>query len=152
MLAAAATATMGRVTAPATPAVVLFDGECNLCNRAVQFVLRRDRRARFRFASLQSPAGRRLLAGIALPTPLPDSIVLLEAGRAFLRSGAALRIARGLGWPWRLFAALLLVPRPLRDWAYDVVARHRHRWFGRRSSCMVPTPELRDRFLPDGTD
>jgi predicted DCC family thiol-disulfide oxidoreductase YuxK len=137
-----------------TSPVVLFDGECNLCNGAVQFLLRRDRRARFRFASLQSDAGRALLAGTALPAPAPDSIVLVQDGRVHVRSGAALRIAVGLGLPWSLAAVCLIVPPPIRDWAYDFIARRRHRWFGRPTTCMVPGPELRGRFLdaaePDG--
>lgn len=129
-------------------AIVLFDGECNLCQRAVQFILRRDRRRRFRFAALRSGAGRTALAAAGAPADLPDSMVLLEGGgRIHLRSGAALRIARRLSMPWPLFAVLLAVPRPLRDWAYDVLARRRLRWFGRADRCLVPSPELRSRFL-----
>lgn len=130
--------------------VVLFDGTCNLCHGAVQFVLRRDRRARFHFASLQSAAGRRVLAAAGAPAVLPDSLALVQDGRIAWKSDAALRIARGLRWPWPLFAVFLVVPRPLRDLVYDLVARNRHRWFGRRSSCMVPGPALRARFLDAG--
>ena len=128
--------------------VLLFDGVCNLCNGAVAFVIRRDRRARFRFAPLQSPAADALLAshGVARDG-LPDSFVLVEDGRVHLRSTAALRVARGLRFPWPLLAAFLLVPRCLRDPAYDLVARNRYRWFGRRDECMVPTAELQARFL-----
>jgi len=132
------------------PAVVLFDGECNLCNGAVQFLLRRDPRGRLRFASLQSPAAARRLAGARAPQPLPDSLVLIADGAVHVRSGAALRIAARLRWPWPLLCVLWLVPRPLRDLAYDFVARRRTRWFGRRSSCRVPTPAERGRFLEDG--
>ncbi|MGE3174744.1 MAG: thiol-disulfide oxidoreductase DCC family protein [Planctomycetota bacterium] len=131
-------------------AVVLFDGDCTLCNGAVQFVLRRDPRGRFRFAALQSGAARALLAGRVAGDPLPDSMVLVQGDAIHLRSGAALRIARGLGLPWSLAAVFLLVPRPLRDLVYDFVARRRHRWFGRPASCLVPTPELRARFLDAG--
>jgi predicted DCC family thiol-disulfide oxidoreductase YuxK len=128
-------------------ALVLFDGDCNLCNGAVKFILRRDRTGRFHFASLQSAAGRQALAAAGAKQPLPDSIVLVQDGAIAVKSAAALRIARGLPWPWPLLAVFWLVPRPLRDPIYDWVARHRYRWFGKTSSCLVPTPELRARFL-----
>ncbi len=124
--------------------VVLFDGVCNLCNAAVVFIIKRDPSGRFRFAPLQSDAAAALLRDAG---DLPDSIVVAEAGRVLTRSGAVLRIARGLRWPWPLAAALVVIPRPLRDWVYARVARRRYRWFGRRDTCMVPTPELRGRFL-----
>lgn len=127
--------------------VVLFDGTCNLCHGAIQFVLRRDPGARFRFASLQSAAGRRVLAEVGTPAALPDSLILVRGGRVHWKSGAALRIAQRLGWPWPLCAVLLAVPAPLRDLVYDYVAANRQRWFGTRSSCLVPTPALRARFL-----
>ena len=123
--------------------VVLFDGVCNLCNGAVRFILARDPAARFRFASLQSDAARRLLGGGG---PV-ETIVLLEAGKTYNKSTAALRIARGLRFPWPLFYAFVTVRRPLRDLIYDWVARHRYRWFGKRDTCMLPTPELRERFM-----
>lgn len=129
------------------PSLVLFDGECNLCNGSVQFILRRDPHARFQFAALQSAVGRRALAAVAPGAQFPDSIVLVAGGRAAVKSTAALRIARGLRWPWPLFAVFFVVPRPLRDLVYDWIARHRYRWFGKRASCMVPTPALRSRFL-----
>jgi predicted DCC family thiol-disulfide oxidoreductase YuxK len=124
-------------------AVVLFDGVCNLCNGAVRFILARDPAARFRFASLQSDAARRLL-GDGGPA---ETIVLLDAGKTYVKSTAALRIARGLRFPWPLLYAFVAVPRPVRDLIYDWVARHRYRWFGKRDTCMLPTPELRERFL-----
>jgi predicted DCC family thiol-disulfide oxidoreductase YuxK len=127
--------------------VLLFDGVCTLCNGFVPFVIERDPAGRFQFAPLQSDAAVRLL-GVAPPL-LPDSLVLLEDGRLFTRSTAALRVARGLRFPWPLAYVLVAVPRPMRDWVYDVVARNRYRWFGRRDVCMVPTPELRSRFLND---
>lgn len=126
---------------------MLFDGDCNLCNGAVQFVLRRDPRAVFHFASLQSAVGRQLLASVGAKATLPDSIVLVQDGAWALKSTAALRIARGLRWPWPLCAVFFVVPRPLRDLLYDWIARNRYRWFGKRESCLVPTPALRARFL-----
>ncbi len=128
-------------------AVLLFDGVCTLCNGFVQFVIQRDPAGRFQFATLQSDAARRLLQ--AAPQPLPDSLVLVENGQVFLRSTAALRVVCSLKFPWPLAFVLVAVPRPLRDWVYDIVARNRYRWFGRRDVCMVPTPELRARFLSD---
>ncbi len=125
--------------------VLLFDGECGLCNGAVDFLLRHDRRARFRFAALQSPAGRRLRAASGVPASA-DSMVLLEGGRVWLRSEAVLRTAVFLGPPWSWCAALRALPRPLRDRAYDALARARLRLFGRRP-CRLPTPAERERFL-----
>jgi predicted DCC family thiol-disulfide oxidoreductase YuxK len=126
--------------------VILFDGVCNLCNGFVQFVIARDPAGRFQFAALQSDSARRLLARLD-GGALPDSVVLVDGGRVYTRSSAALRIARGLRFPWSLARALIIVPRPLRDWVYDLVARHRYQWFGRKDVCMIPTPDLRARFL-----
>lgn len=127
--------------------MILFDGLCRLCDGAVQFVLDRDRRGLFRFSPLGSSYAQQALGRLAAGGPRADSIVLVDGERVFFRSGAALRIARELAWPWPLLWALLVVPRPLRDAGYDFVARHRYRWFGRLDRCRVPTPELRARFL-----
>jgi predicted DCC family thiol-disulfide oxidoreductase YuxK len=130
------------------PPLILFDGECNLCNGAVQFVLRRDPRGRFRFAALQSDVAKAAIARVRPDGgPLPDSIVLLANGRLRTRSAAALGIARGLRFPWPLLTVFWLVPYPLRDVVYDWIAKNRYRWFGKRDQCMVPTPQLRARFL-----
>ena len=128
-------------------AVVLFDGVCNLCNGSVRFIVARDPAARFRFAGLESEAARRLLGESLISGPLPDSVALIEHRRVYTRSTAALRIARRLRFPWPLLGALMVVPRPLRDLIYDLIARHRYPWFGKRDACMLPTPELRTRFL-----
>jgi predicted DCC family thiol-disulfide oxidoreductase YuxK len=127
--------------------VVLFDGECNLCNHSVNFVIDRDPRGHFRFASSQSDVGQALLARHGLRDAALTGVVLLQDGRAFTGSSAALRIARGLRAPWSLLSWLLVVPRPIRDFVYGVVARNRYRWFGRIDACRLPTPELRQRFL-----
>jgi predicted DCC family thiol-disulfide oxidoreductase YuxK len=129
--------------------VVLFDGVCNLCNATVRFVVARDPAARFRFAPLQSAAGGSLLARSGLAPRGLDSVVLVDGGRAWQRSDAAIRIAAGLGGAWRLALAFLVVPRPLRDALYDFIARNRYRWFGRHDACPVPTPEQRARFLEE---
>jgi predicted DCC family thiol-disulfide oxidoreductase YuxK len=129
-------------------AVVLFDGVCNLCNGTIRFIIARDPQAYFQFAALSSPAADRLLATAAgVPNPLPDTVVLIDGGRAFTRSDAALRIARHLRFPWPVLYGLVIVPRPVRDAIYDAIARRRYRWFGRREACMVPAPRVRDRFL-----
>jgi predicted DCC family thiol-disulfide oxidoreductase YuxK len=127
--------------------LILFDGVCNLCNGFVQFVIAHDPHARLQFGALQSAAARRVLEMHHTPGPLPDSIVLVEDGKVYTQSTAALRIARHLRFPFPLAFALLVVPSPLRDWIYGWVARHRYRWFGRRDQCMVPTPALRSRFI-----
>ena len=126
---------------------ILFDGVCNLCNGFVRFVIARDPAARFRFAPLTSPAATPVLRQAGVSLPLPDSIVFIEDGQAYVRSDAALRIARGLRFPWPLLYGFVIVPRVIRDGIYDVIAARRYRWFGRRDACMVPTPELRQRFL-----
>lgn len=142
---------MGRppVSPPPSPRapVLLFDGVCGLCHRAVAFVLARDRRGVFRFASLQSEVGRALAARCGLRPDALDTLVLVEGERCSTRSTAALRVARRLTGAWPLLAALLVVPRPLRDAVYDAVAARRYRWFGRYDSCPLPPPALRPRFL-----
>lgn len=127
--------------------VVLFDGVCNLCNGAVQFIIRRDPSERFHFASLQSAVASQLIARDGPIQPLPDSLVLLDEEGLHVRSTAVLRIARHLSFPWRLTALFLFVPRPIRDWAYDLVARRRYRWFGRQDVCLAPTAEMQARLL-----
>ncbi|OON69593.1 thiol-disulfide oxidoreductase DCC family protein [Hymenobacter sp. CRA2] len=128
--------------------VILFDGVCNLCHGLVQFVISRDPQGRFQFASLQSAAGQRLMPAGINPDPNdPDSVVLIENGRAYTHSTAVLRILRHLGGGWPLLAAGLVLPRVLRDAAYRFVARNRYRWFGKQDECWLPTPELKARFL-----
>ncbi len=126
---------------------VLFDGVCNLCNGTVQFLLRRDRGRRLRFAALQSATGRALLRQHGMATDTLETVVVIENGRARVRSDAAILLARRLPWPWPMLAIFLVCPRPVRDALYAFVARHRYRWFGRRESCLLPSPEFADRFL-----
>jgi predicted DCC family thiol-disulfide oxidoreductase YuxK len=131
----------------AAHSVVLFDGVCNLCNGFVRFVIRRDPRGRFRFASLQSDAAANLLQRHGIHEAVLESVILVESGRVFARSTAALRIARRLRFPWPLAYGLIAIPRPLRNAMYDWVAHNRYHWFGKREACMIPTPELRARFM-----
>lgn len=129
--------------------VLLFDGVCNLCNGAVQFILDHDRTKVLRFASLQSDAGRALLAshGVTVPEGDPETMLLVEGGRVFDRSSAALRVASHLTFPYWLGRAFIVVPRPLRDLVYRFIAHNRYRWFGRTNECRIPTPELRLRLV-----
>lgn len=127
--------------------IILFDGVCNLCNKSVQYVIRHDPEKQFRFASLQSGAGQELLKKYNLPTNNFNSFVLVEDGRAYTRSGAALRVAKQLkGWS-RLLYGFIIVPPFIRDGVYKLIANNRYRWFGERQSCMIPTPDLQSRFL-----
>lgn len=127
--------------------ILLFDGVCNLCAGAVQFVIRHDPEERFRFAALQSETGRRLRALHGLPADTLDTFVLVVGPRCFTRSDSAIEIARRLSGAWRWLRLVAVVPRPIRDWAYGILVRNRYRWFGKQETCMVPTPELAKRFL-----
>lgn len=131
-----------------TRPILLFDGICNLCNGLVKFILKRDKRAAFRFAPLQSESGRAYLEVFGLDPDAFPSVVLIEGDRCRLRSEAALRIGFLLGWPYKALYAFILVPGFLRDLAYEAVARNRYRLLGKRDTCMIPTPEIRSRFLP----
>ena len=126
--------------------IVFFDGVCGLCNRAVDVLLRADRRHVLIFAPLQGETARRLLQ-IAPDTPF-DTVVLLDATGRHEKSNAALRICRHLGGWWRLWLVCYVVPEALRDAVYSFIARHRYAWFGQRDSCRLPTPQERARFLP----
>lgn len=134
------------VDIPDEQPVILFDGQCNLCTGAVQWIIRRDPSARLRFAQRDSVLGRAVLARAGFAT-LPESMVFAYRGKVLLKSSSALAIARWLTFPWPLSSVWLVLPRPLRDLVYDWVARNRYRWFGQREECWVPTPALRARFL-----
>lgn len=131
-------------------AVVLFDGGCALCSAAAVFIVKRDRRGRFRFAALGSKAGEGVLsaAGVGL-SGLPDSMVLVEGGRVWVKSDAALRIAKGLQGLWPVLAWGLLLPRALRDAVYDAVAARRREWFGGGGACAMPGEAVKARFLEE---
>lgn len=128
-------------------ATIVFDGECALCSGWVRFLLRRDRAARYRFAAMQAPAGRALLAAHGLDPDDPSSFLLLEGDRAWTDTDAIRRVVASLGGPWRAVHVLAWIPGPWRDRIYRVVARNRYRWFGRNAQCFLPTPEQRARFL-----
>jgi predicted DCC family thiol-disulfide oxidoreductase YuxK len=128
-------------------ATILFDGVCNFCNSSVNYVIAHDPGGYFKFAALQSEAGERLTREYGIDTSSVDSVVLVENGRSYVRSAAALRIARKLSGPAKLLYIFMIVPRPLRDLFYDAFAKRRYKFFGSRDECMLPTPEIRARFL-----
>lgn len=127
--------------------VILFDGVCNLCDNSVRFIFRNDPTGQFRFAPLQSELAVQLLAERGTSAPDLNSILLIEDGAVFSHSTAALRIARRLRAPWPVLYAGIVVPEPLRDAVYRVIARNRYKWFGQKESCALPPPGLRERFL-----
>lgn len=129
-------------------AVILFDGWCVLCTGAVGFVMKRDKKRHFRFASLDSEFAKGLLAAENLQTISADTFLLFENGKLFDRSTAALRVSKKLDGAWPFLYCLMIIPRFIRDGIYSVVARNRYRWFGRRNSCFIPSPEDFPRF-PD---
>jgi len=134
-------------TATDDHAIVLFDGVCNLCNGTVNFIIDHDPAGDFRFAPLQSSVAETYLENADGPDRELGTIVLVEHGQTYVRSTAALRIARRLSGPWSLLSLALVIPRPLRDAVYNVIAANRYDWFGQRDQCRMPTPGLRDRFL-----
>lgn len=126
--------------------VLLFDGVCNVCNASVQFVLAHEERPDIRFASLQSEWARSVVRERGLPDDI-STVILLDGDRVYTRSAAVVQVLRHMRRPWRFLAVIWWVPRPLRDLGYALFARLRYRVFGMRAACMVPTPELRARFI-----
>lgn len=127
--------------------LILFDGVCNLCTHSVQFVIQRDAKQQFRFASIQSDLGQKVLQQYGLSTTKINTVVLLNNNQIYTHSTAALHIAQHLGGLWQLASLALWIPAPLRDIVYTFVAQNRYRWFGKQESCWLPTPELKNRFL-----
>jgi len=131
----------------AAQSIILFDGVCNLCNAAVQFVIKRDRKNQFLFASLQSETGKLLLKQFNLDKNEMNSIILIENEKAYQRSTAALKVAKKLDGLWFLLYAFIIVPKFIRDGVYNLISKNRYSWFGRKDECMIPTPELKAKFL-----
>lgn len=128
--------------------IILFDGTCNLCNRSVNFILQREREPVFQFASIQSEAGQKCLAWCGLPGDYNQAVILIDHGKISLGSTAALKIGKTLRFPWSILSHTgLLVPRFIRDWVYEQIAVHRYEWFGKREVCMIPTENLKARFM-----
>ena len=127
--------------------VIFFDGVCNLCNRSVQFILKRDKKKQFLFAPLQGKTGTEFLNSRQLPLNDFNSFILVEGDKIYTKSTAALTVARKLGGGWKLLYGFMIVPKFIRNAVYNFIATHRYKWFGRKDECMIPTPELKERFL-----
>lgn len=127
--------------------IILFDGVCNLCNGAVQFVIRRDNKNQFLFASLQSEEGKQILKEHNFPMNRMDSFFLVEGGKVYDRSTAALKVVKKLSGLWGLLYGFIILPKFIRDGVYNWIAKNRYQWFGRKDKCMIPTPELKAKFL-----
>lgn len=127
--------------------IILFDGVCNLCNSSINFVIRHDKKNQFRFTTLQSKTGRELLQKYNIDNITTDSFVLVENNKAYTRSTAALRVCKKLNKLYPLFYSFIIIPSLIRNFVYDLIARNRYKWFGKRDQCMIPTDELRSKFL-----
>lgn len=127
--------------------IILFDGVCALCNGWVRFILRFDRGRNFKLCAVQSQAGQDILAYFDYPTTEFNTMLYIESGNHFERSSALIRVIRSLPLPFKLLAIVWLIPKPVRDWGYDLIARNRYRLFGRKDSCFLPEPRHNDRFL-----
>jgi len=127
--------------------VIFFDGVCNYCNALINFVIRQDKKKIFLFATLQSEAGQKILTENKLPAIDPDTFLLLENGKLYSRSTAALRISNKLPWYWKWAQLFWIFPKFIRDGVYNLIAQNRYKWFGKKEECMIPAPEIRERFL-----
>jgi predicted DCC family thiol-disulfide oxidoreductase YuxK len=126
--------------------IVLFDGDCHFCDLSVQFIINHDPKERFYFAPLKSELGKELLSKYRLPAEI-DSIVLIEKEKAYVKSTAALRICRHLRGAWKCLYVFKFVPIFVRDFAYDLIAKNRYKWFGEKDRCKLPSQRIRKRFL-----
>jgi len=127
--------------------IILFDGICNLCNTAVNLVINIDKKDLFRFAALQSDIGQTLISKYNIDRSNTDSIILIENKKAYIKSTAALRIAKNLPGAYPLLYCFIIIPSFIRNWVYDYIAKNRYRWYGKKESCMIPTPKLQKKFL-----
>jgi predicted DCC family thiol-disulfide oxidoreductase YuxK len=133
---------------PSNKKIILFDGVCNLCNSAVQFIIKRDSKDFFRFVALQSDLGIEICNYIGVDSSQLDSIILYEPGKAYYyKSEAALQIASDLGFIYSLATVFRIIPEKFRNQVYDYIAKNRYKWYGKKDSCMIPTPELQSKFL-----
>ena len=127
--------------------IILFDGVCNLCNGAVVFIINHDKKDLFRFTALQNEVGKELVFKLKIDTSKTDSIILIDGDSFYIKSTAALKISRHLSGGYPLLYGFMIVPNFIRNWVYDLIARNRYGWFGKKDSCMIPTPELNSKFL-----
>ena len=127
--------------------IILFDGVCNLCNDSVISVIKNDNKGAFRFAALQTDVGRAIVTKYDIDTSQTDSIILIDGDNYYVKSTAALKIARQLSGGYPLLYAFMIIPRFIRNWVYDIIAKNRYKWFGKKDSCMIPTAALKEKFL-----
>ncbi len=127
--------------------IILFDGVCNLCNSSVIFAIKRDKNDVFRFAALQSEIGEQLTSKYNIDTSKTDSIILIDGEKYYEKSSAALHIAKYLSGGWPLLYSFIILPKFIRDSVYNFIAKNRYKWYGKKESCMIPTPELQAKFL-----
>ena len=127
--------------------IILFDGVCNFCNAGVNFIIRQDKKNIFRFAALQSKTGQQLAEQYHLPKKNFDSFILIDEGKVYNRSAAGFKVYGKLPWYWKWTQIFWIVPRFITDAAYDFIAKNRYKWFGKKKQCMIPTPDVRNRFL-----
>lgn len=132
---------------PPEEKIILFDGICNFCNSSVNFIIDRDKRNIFQFASLQSDFGQKCLNDFNLPTDSFSTLILVSNGKYFTRSTAALRIAKELSLPVNLTFAFIIIPPFIRNIFYDIISRNRYKWFGKKDACRIPSPEERAKFI-----
>ncbi len=128
-------------------ALILFDGICNLCNSGVNFVIDRDKKGKYKFASLQSKEAQEILSKHGVQTPKMDSFILIKQNKVYRKSSAILEISKDMGSFWPILYVFKIVPTFFRNWIYNFVAAHRYQWFGKRDQCRIPTEELQNRFL-----
>jgi predicted DCC family thiol-disulfide oxidoreductase YuxK len=127
--------------------IILFDGVCNLCNGAVTYIIKRDKKNVFKFAALQSEIGQQLISKFNIDTSKVDSIILIDGEKHYTKSSAALHIAKQLSGAYPLLFGFMVVPKFIRNSVYDYIAKNRYKWFGKKESCMIPTVELKSKFL-----
>jgi predicted DCC family thiol-disulfide oxidoreductase YuxK len=127
--------------------IILFDGVCNFCNSSVNFIIRHDKKKRYKFAALQSDVGRMLSEKHGIDQSKIDSIILIENGNIFVKSSAILRITKNLNLLYPLLYVFIITPKFIRDGVYDFIAKNRYKWFGKKEACMIPSPEIKSRFI-----
>lgn len=127
--------------------IIFFDGVCNLCNSSVNYFIKRDKKNILKFASLQSDAAKQILLQFGVEKVDLKSIIVLNNNKLYLESSAIIEILKQLGGIYKIFTIFWIIPKPIRDFLYQIIAKNRYRWFGKKESCMIPTPELKNKFI-----
>ena len=127
--------------------IILFDGVCNFCNYWINFALKRDKKKKLMFTPLQGETAKQLLPQYHINPTSINSVIFIDKGKAYTQSSASLRICKYMSGGWKLFYGFIIIPKFIRDFFYNIIARNRYKWFGKKESCMVPTPKVKDRFL-----